>query len=90
MSHTSREGFILFILSRLSSLLPFTALRNIDCFAQLTKKKKKKKITLFFLQFYIRHHLLQVAGVENHLHQHKQSEFYTILKPSFQCLVQWH
>lgn len=84
MSHTPKEGFVFLILSRLSSLLPFIALRNIDCFAQLTK------ITLFFLQFYIRHHLLLVAGVENHLHQHKQSEFHTILKQSFQCLVQWH
>lgn len=85
MSHTSREGFVLFILSLLSSLLPFNVTKRIftDCFAQ------KIKITHFFLPFYIRHHPLLVGGVKNHL-QHKQPEFHTILKPSSQCLVQWH
>lgn len=84
MSHTSREGFVLFILSLLSSLLPFNVTKRIftDCWAQ------KIKITHSFLLFCIRHHPALV-GVKNHL-QHQQPEFHTILKPSSQCLVQWH
>lgn len=85
MFHTSREGFELFILSLLSSL-SYGVMKII--FSDLLFSQKIK-ITHLFLQFHIRHHPLLVAGVKNHL-QHKQPEFLAILKPSSQCLVQWH
>lgn len=73
-------GKVLFIYSLLSSLLPFRALRNSDWLAQLMEKKNH---TLFFLQFYIRHHLLLVTGVENDFHQHQATRISYNIKATF-------